>query len=341
VNDIGRLIRDPAWLPSHYEARDDTFLFAHLPKETQRKLVFIDRRFLDQIEKSAPARLRDLPLAEVRKAARPAHYVFHTAFCCSTLLARALDAPGVSMGLKEPAVLVSLSDPALPRRPGGGVDPLDLALDLLSRPLAKGETQIIKPSNTANTIAARILELKPEAKAIVLYSGLEAYLRATARMGATGRLFNRQIFAKFARVIPIRQQFSVQDLLLQTDLQIAAQVWMMQVAFLSTVISRFGPTRVRTLHCDTLLARKAEALTRLGRFFELNADAARWAEIASGPVFKRHAKRIGDEPFDPSANANADTVHAPEIAAILPWAEALAAHCAVPRDLGNTLFDED
>lgn len=338
MQDIGKLISDPAWLPSLYDPLEDAFVFAHLPREAQRRLVFLDRRFLGEIEKSRPVRLRDLPASEIKAAARPVHFIFHTAFCCSTLLARALDFPGVSMGLKEPSVLVPLSDPRLPRRAAGAPDPLDVALDLLSRPLEPGETQVIKPSNAANSLAARILDLKPQSKAIVLYSNLDAYLRSSARISMTGRVYNRQMFAQLAPVIPLKQRFTTQEVLLQTDLQIAAQVWLMQATFLHAVAQHFGPARVRTLNSKSLLADKAGALTRVGQFFGLKADAAQWGDIASGPVFDRHAKRASDEPFDPEANARADEIHATEVSSVLPWAEALAARCGAPLDLGDTLL---
>lgn len=338
LQDVNTLVSDPAWLPALYDPRADTFVFAHLPKETQRRLVFLDRRFFDDIEQSGEVRLKDLPVDKIKAAARPVHFIFHTAFCCSTLLARAMDVPGVAMGLKEPSVLVPLSDPGLPRRPAGAPDPLDVALDLLSRPLEPGEVQIIKPSNAANGLAPHILERRPQSKAIMLYSNLDAYLRSTARIGATGRLFNRQMFAQLSAVMPLRQRFTMQQLLLQTDLQIAAQVWLMQAGFLDAVAKHFGPDRVRTLNSKTLLADKAGVLTRLGDFFGLRAGASQWSEIAAGSVFDRHAKRGSEEPYDPEANKRADDVHAAEVAAVLPKAEALARHCGTPLDLGDTLM---
>ena len=62
-------------------------------------------------------------IAELRGTEAPAvpppQYIFHSAFAASTLLARALDVPGVAMGLKEPAILNELAEAmrsnALPR----------------------------------------------------------------------------------------------------------------------------------------------------------------------------------------------------------------------------------
>jgi hypothetical protein len=90
--------------------------------------------------------------------AGPLHFIFHTAFCCSTLLTRALDIPGVSMGIKEPGVLTHFAyDSALGRQPPGAIAALSVTLDLLSRPLSPGETQIIKPSTPGNHLMPQML----------------------------------------------------------------------------------------------------------------------------------------------------------------------------------------
>jgi hypothetical protein len=65
---------------------------------------------------SGPVPVDALPEDAITPHTAPLHFVFHTAFCCSTLLARALDVPGSSMGLKEPSVLVDFASVWLQRR---------------------------------------------------------------------------------------------------------------------------------------------------------------------------------------------------------------------------------
>lgn len=331
-------------MPYAYDARADTLVFAHVPRDLHRNAVFVDRRFIERVRHSSPASLADLPAAEIKRHRGPMHFIFHTAFCCSTLLTRALDIPGVSMGIKEPAVLLSFAQHwANARQTPGALDALGVTLDLLSRPLAPGETQIVKPSNVATHIIPEILHLRPDAKALVMWSSLDTFLGAIARRGASGRAFARQVFQGFADAIPLDPVFSREELLIQTDLQLAAQVWLMQMAFLNSVIRRHGPDRIRVLNSESFLNAPSGTLSALSHHFNLPVSSERCAEIANGAIFREHAKEPL-MPFDASAhraqNNGLDAAHASEIAVVKRWAMALAAQCNVPLTLPDTLLTE-
>lgn len=335
-------ISDPAWLPHAYNASDDTLIFAHLPRESQRRAVFLDPRFLARAEKSSPVPVAEIPTAAVRDGAGPIHFIFHTAFCCSTLLARALDVPGVAMGVKEPSVLVSVTrDFATGRRRPGLPAALQITLDLLSRPLEHGETQVVKPSVVVNHAVPSFLHLRPDAKAIVLYSGLDQFLRAIVRRNLDGRAYARNMFRNFAAAIPLDTGYLPEDLFAQTDLQIAAQAWLMQMSFLESVVQRFGAARVRTLNSNSLLDDPAAVLEKVARFLELGLSATDAAAIAAGPVFQEHAKHAG-VPFDAETHRaqldQAGVVHFEELNAARAWARTLAHRCSVPTTLGDTLL---
>jgi hypothetical protein len=334
-------VQDPTWLPHLYDTREDTLVFAHLPREAQRRAVFLDPRFLARAPTSPPIPVQDLPADAIREAARPMHFIFHTGFCCSTLMTRAFDIPGVSMGVKEPSALVyfaELFSTGL-RRPGA-LTACGLTLDLLSRPLESGETQIIKPSNLCNHIIPQILHLQPNANALILYSSLDAFLRAIARRGLEGRTFVRQVFRQFASSIPLEAGYTTDDLLLQTDLQIAAQAWLMQAAFFQSVIKRHG-ARVRLLNSDTFLADTARVLSQLSGFFGLGLEPEKIAAITSGPVFKEHAKNHGLAFGAADYRAQHDqagATHFEEINAVRAWARTLAQRCDIPFTLEDNLL---
>ena len=334
-------VQDPTWVPHAYDARRDTLVFAHLPRETQRQIVFLDPRFVSRDNQSAPAPLSALAADAVRQQAGPLHFIFHTGFCCSTLLARALDIPGVSMGVKEPSILASFAEYwSSGRRTVGALEALSVTLNLLSRPLARGEVQVVKPSTVANHIIPQLLHVRPDAKAIVLYSSLDSFLRAIVRRGLDGRVFARELFHQFAPVIPLEQGFDAEDPLLLTDLQIAAQAWLMQASFMDAVAKRFGTSRVRVLNADTLLANPKGALCATGAFFNLALTPEIAQSVVKGPIFQEHAKEFG-RPFNADAqraqHIETGALHGEELMRTKDWARALARRCNAPLDLEETL----
>lgn len=334
---------DPAWLPHIYDPDRDAFVFARLPRELQQRLTFLDARFVPQAALSPAVPASALPTDVIRDAARPMHFIFHSAFCCSTVLTRALDIPGVSMGLKEPSVLAYLGGYfATGLRAPSAERALSLSLDLLSRPLAVGETQITKPSNACNHMIARMMAARPDAKAIFLYSDLDAFLRATARRGAEGGSFARQLYGQFAHEIPLRLPKEESDPARLSDLQVAAQTWLMQIAVFASLAERFGPERVRILNSAALLARKAETMRAATRFLGLDVNEARIGAIVDGPAFSQHGKSP-NVAFNTDAyraqHQAAGAAHATEIGAALTWARRVSPLAHVPLSLTETLLD--
>jgi len=334
-------VQDPTWLPHAYDARRDTLVFAHLPRETQREMVFLDPRFMPPGAQSEPAPIAELGADVVRHQAGPLHFIFHTGFCCSTLLARALDIPGVSMGIKEPSVLASFAQYwSNSRRAPGALEALTITLNLLSRPLMRGEAQIVKPSTVVNHIIPQLLHARPDAKAIVLFSSLDSFLRAIARRGLDGRIFARELFHQFAPVIPLDAGFDDEDPVLLADLQIAAQAWLMQASFMDALAKRFGTSRVRVLNADTLLQNPMGALSAVGAFFNLGLTPEIARAVAEGPVFQEHAKEPG-RPFNADAqraqHIETGALHGEELMRTKDWARALARRCNAPLTLEETL----
>lgn len=334
------LFADPDWMPYAYDAPSNRLIFAHLPRETQRKATFLDERYVNEAAKSQPLSASDLPSDGPGET--PAHYIFHTSFCCSTLLARALDIPGVSMGVKEPNILSAFSSLAGEQKetPQSRAA-LNNVLPLLARPVGENETMVVKPSNVANLLAESVLEADPRSRAIFIYSDVDSLIRSIASRGMWGRIFVRQNFRHFAPVLALPTGYDEGQIFELTDLQVAGLVWLMQVAHLDRVARRFGPDRVRTLNSESFLADKQTALSRTGAFFDLPADDRIWRDIASGPVFtqdsKEHAKPMNTEARR-ERHAETTAAHAEEIDMVTQWTQAVAQHCNAPTSLGDTLL---
>lgn len=315
---------DPEWLAHRYDPTADAVHFIRATRNDHRAATFLTDEFLAG-HRMPVAIGRASALAGAPSPA-PVHFILHSAFCLSTLLARALDIEGVSMGVKEPVILNDISgwrqrggEPAQVARA------LDGALALLARPFAPGEAVVVKPSNLLNPLASAMLAMRPKAHALLLYAPLETFLGSVARKGMWGRLWVRDLMVKLRKQGAVELGFSDDDYLHHTDLQVAAVGWLAQHAIFARLVERYGD-RVRTLDSERVTADPAAVMTSLASFFRLDLSADRIRAITLGPTFKRHSK--SGVAFDAVDRAGEQrdgfAAHEDEIGRVTVWAKAVA-----------------
>lgn len=154
--------------------KDLNFCFVQASANSLGDANFITRRDLA----FDPATERKIPMASHRAAAarRPAGYIFHTAFCGSTLLARGLHSPPDAVALKEPNILLELSLASM-RWPRGAFAPyLETALAEITQPWTSTGHVIIKPTNSCNRIVTDICSQSRGDRFVFMYSTLEEFL---------------------------------------------------------------------------------------------------------------------------------------------------------------------
>jgi hypothetical protein len=270
--------------------------------------------------------------AQVANAAQaPMHFIFHTAFCCSTLMLKALDVPGCTFGLKEPDVLINLANRFIRSDDRPNRDRLALVLRLLSRPFEAGETIIVKPTNFANRLAIPILEARPDSRAVLLYSDVRPLLRSILKRGMWGRIWGRRLFRSAAAWSSLDFGFSQEETFVLTDLQALALAWLMQIHHFTEVARRMGD-RVMLVDSVDFLANPARTLRRVSDLFKLNLAESEIAEIVNGPTFARHSK-FSDLDYgrqERAADQNAaEAAHSEELEMVVKWVGAVAAHLGV------------
>ena len=267
------IARDPAWLAHRYDPGHDAVHFVHVPRAVHRAATFLTDEYLPAGPPPVIVRRGDAMAALPPPG--PLHFILHSAFCLSTVLARAFDIPGVAMGLKEPLILNDLCGWRI-----RGAERNRLAavlgdtLTLLARPFGAGEAVIVKPTNLFNGLATVSLAMRPGARALLLHAPLETYLRSVAKKGMTGRLWVRDLMVKQLQEGLIDLGFEDADYLGMTDLQAAAVGWLAQHALFAALIARF-PDRVRSLDSETLLARPGRGDDRAGGIISIAARRGR------------------------------------------------------------------
>jgi hypothetical protein len=323
-NDLQSILADPQWLPCRWDSDRAAIRFAYLPRASRHKLTFLADEYLEQ----ANAPLATVELSALRAAAiathRAPHFIFHSAFSASTLLARALDAPGVASALQEPQILNDLADAARQGNLPSGL--LRKVVSLLARPF-DDEAVVIKLSNVANLSAAAVMDTEPQANAIFLFAPLPRFLRSVSDKGLWGRRWARRLQARLVGDTGIDFGLAPADLFELTDMQVAALAWLMHQAQKLSLVQRFGG-RVRLLDSETFLARRAETLASAGAHFGLALDDKQARQLAEGPVFRTHSKELGRavDPEQPLARHEPVAVIDEEVEMVETWARAMADH---------------
>lgn len=194
--------QDPAWFPHRLNWADGTFALVRTNAALLRAASFLDGRsvFWDGPEQAGawPDGNGDTPGA-------PPLYLFHQAFCGSTLLASLIDQNCRALVLKEPQALVDLADGVMARErlaPNWSEAQMlacgDAAVRLLFRRFDEEEPVVIKPSNWVNSIAPMLMARDDRARCVLLILDRRAFLRAVFRGGRDRLAFTARAAAHIA-----------------------------------------------------------------------------------------------------------------------------------------------
>lgn len=330
-------LSDPEWYAHRFVEGHDAFRFIRLSRADHRTVPFLTDAYLGE---RGPH--HDIPANEVLALGKGRlHFLFHSAFCGSTLLTSALDRAGVAMGLSEPVLLNDVTGYRLRGAQGPAVArAADLSLRLLARPFGPGEAVVVKPSNLVNPLAELLLALQDQARAVFLYAPLETFLISVVRKGLGCRLWVRELLEGYLRMGYVDLGFEQGDYFRQSDLQVAAVGWLAQHAHFARLVERLGPGRVATLDADRMTRDPAAALVAVAGHYGLALDSTAIAAIVAGPIFGQHSKSgAAFTAADRSAEyAAARTAHGEEIDMVLEWARQVADNAGVALSPPNALL---
>ena len=331
------ILADAEWLAHRYDERRDAFQYRKVTRDRHAAVPFLTEEHLGA--ERSPVILARAEAADMVAVTAPVHFIFHSAYCASTMLVRALDRKGSAMGLSEP---VLLNDMVGWRR--RGADPrfhgrvMDDVLAQLSRPFEAGEAVIIKPSNIFNGLAMGAMALRPHAKAVLLYAPLAEFLLSVARKGLWCRLWVRELLEGQLQEGMVDLGFEPRDYFRQSDLQVAAVGWLAQQALFARMVKHFGPERVATLDSETLTREPAAAVSAVARHFGLSGSSDATA-YAGHPALTRNSKSgerfsVGERQTDQD---EARRAYGAEIEQVVGWAEAVAEQAGVAMRLPASL----
>jgi hypothetical protein len=178
---VAELFLSPALYPLTLSADHAKVEFVRMTADSYKNSSFLDDRICRADECSTSASLDDLIAYRATHRSHPQvglHYVFHSAFCGSTLLSRYLEASNDVLVLREPLILTILETLTpqrydfFPRWPAA----LDVAMALLTRPFPETRSVVVKLNDTCITEGPDLLDWDPAATATFLYSNLPMFI---------------------------------------------------------------------------------------------------------------------------------------------------------------------
>ena len=299
----------PSASPDHYlyAFEGDEAVFVAMDRAAYRRSIFLDHRISPAAEVST--RLPVAELATTSASTLPTQWIFHVAHCGSTLLARALEALGEGLVLREPLALRQLGLAPDPAR-------LKLALALLSRRYSADQATLIKANVPVNFLLGEIAAADETARAVFLYCQLEDYLLAILR-SANHRAWLRGVTGQLAGHFGELNQLS--------DGELGAALWLAQLRRFAAALERMP--NARSLDAERFFAEPDEVLAAAAQLFQIPASAAAIGAVTEGPLFKTYSKNPAFA-FDNAARlARRDALSselADELAAAAEWVERTA-----------------
>jgi hypothetical protein len=292
--DAHSCIDDFRWFAENFDLARRSLSFVFTDRHTLAAQPFLDYRWRTEGLPRKEMALEET-IAEVSPGAPPPHLnlIWHTSFCCSTLIAKALEAPGYNLSLCEPQILVPLAD--LKRGgmfTGNRLSPRlpEIAFRLLAR--SPGGKVLVKPSNFANTLIADAARTT-KGKALFLYSDLESFLISVSKSGIPLLKYARRLFSNIAGDSGQPLPWKAHEIFQMSDLEIAALAWHLQIGEFRRSWPLLEPGRAASLDCDAFLADPASVIARLDAFFDLGLGPEHVARVMDGPLLRHHAKAQG------------------------------------------------
>jgi hypothetical protein len=324
-------LSSPDWLLAGFDLQTNRYHLAQVSRQTYEASAFLDHRIrpLPTASISLDGRQVDEVLGHSRLA--QVAWVFHTGFCCSTLLATCLDHPGKTLVLREPLVLSRL---AHAKRQNAGGDAASLKLltqrvtGLCERSYA-GEPLLIKPSNFANSLIVDLFSAGvqlPQRKAVLMTSNLESLLVSILKKQAEAEVslpgFLRALLLD-SDYLQVAGQVNIDKLNL---LQQSVLFWHCQRYFLQQCLAQSATDSFLLLSMERFLAEPQAVLLQVSHFLRLGLPQETIQQTVQSGAFRRHSKQA-DQEYDAEIHRQEHQATAArfrsEIAEALEWAKPL------------------
>lgn len=198
-------------------------------------------------------------------------FIFHSAFCGSTLMSRALDLCYGCLPLREPDSLGSLLryTYTATHTPKKEKDYLLLLMTLLSRRYDAKEPVVIKSNDYTNAYLTTLLAENSDFPVLIMYTNLDEFVAGCLKDDARKQWINERYqfcYSIFTQQFP---DYPLPALIMRNSAEQAAVYWCFNMLLFLESIEKY-PTRIKTLEFSQMLSHPIEAVEVCGNWFSLN-----------------------------------------------------------------------
>lgn len=299
------LIESPGYLAYKFNFNTENVEFLEISREEIREVSALSHQFIGSDRPLVPVPLKELtPLLDSPDRSLVEHsprFIFHTAFCASTFLSRCLDVDGITVGLREPQLLLDAANAKRLqwRSKTTGLDYSQLpklALLLLQKHAGPSEKLVIKPINSVNNIIPELLQITGPAKSLMLFTDARNFLLSTLRKGEESKHAVRGMFDLIRCDFPHLVNLRLSDTIHMTDLKIILTLWRLQIEQADQALRQYSADKVMaSLYGEDIIADPLETLQAANRFLDLGISAGQINQIASSDSRFNDAKNAGEK----------------------------------------------
>jgi hypothetical protein len=237
------------------ERHPPTISFVEVTQETYRRSSFLDHRMhREPKQKTIVCEVGKLLAACQGASAGHVGFIFHVAFCCSTLLARYLELLPGTFVLKEPFIPTQLAE--LNRAPWPSKSGLDseqttrLCVHLMARTFNPHDRVVAKLADQCNAIAGALLVASGAPKAVFIGLELRSFLLAGLKTEQRRAWVRRRAELAVQDVAP--SSLADTDPKTLDDAQACAYLWLANGVLLRKLIAEVGPARVLVVDGESI-----------------------------------------------------------------------------------------
>lgn len=284
--------------PKYYlydiSVNDDLAFFFIMDRDSYSNSSFLDHRTVSLFPEIYSVSLHQIKSNYINLKFKPRrmNFIFHTAFCGSTLLCRCLDKAGACLPLKEPYLLhkfcTQYRQDILDGKTTSQLLNWDLVLSLLSRTFYESEISVIKPTDSCINLARKLLQWHPEYKGILLYDSLDNFLISTLK-NPTRRSFVRGNLMRSLFDLNSFGLFLGYDIQQLNDAQGASLTWLSLMRYYMDLLQD-ATLNLLSLQASSFFSHPRDTLFHLTNFFDLSFSQYDLDAIFESNTLYQHAK---------------------------------------------------